>query len=205
MVAAVQPARCSFAMSLCTRCILYRLEPCIVLLRCGGLAGTWSRTKHFQSGRRERESPRVSCACNRAFDWAAEYSRTPRLSLVPLFLLALVSFPLPLTHTDFDASPLSTASLPTLSSSLQNAFSCISLQYFDPSCSLSRDVHPSLSLRLSPSLSLFLSLWDLVFFLLLFSHFCKYYDYPVSIYDSASVPVVDSRNDYSFIRLIRNC
>lgn len=109
---------------------MYLFSPCIVLLRSGGLAGTWSRTKHFQPGRRERESPRVSCACNRAFDWAAEYSRTPRLSLVPLFLLALVSFSLILSYRVFDASTLSTASLPTLSLSLQKAFSCISLKYF---------------------------------------------------------------------------
>lgn len=34
-----------------TRCMF---SPCIVLLRSGGLTGTWSRTKHFQLGRRER-------------------------------------------------------------------------------------------------------------------------------------------------------
>ena len=67
------------------------------------------------------------------------------------------AFPLPSMRADFDASTLSTASLPTLSLSLQNAFPCISLPYFHlfyPCflCALS-----SLSLQLSLPLSLSLA------------------------------------------------
>lgn len=145
-----------------TRCMF---SPCIVLLRSGGLTGTWSRTKHFQLGRRERESPRVSCACNRAFDWAAEYSRTPRLSLVPLFLLALVSFSLILSHVVFDAATLSTANLPTLSLSLQKAFSCISLKYFALCRSCLLDIPSSLRL-LRFFLFRFLTFFFLLFYII---------------------------------------
>lgn len=164
MIASVQTALCPLLDI--TRCMF---SPCIVLLRSGGLAGTWSRTKHFQLDRRERESPRVSCACNRAFDWAAEYSRTPRLSLVPLFLLALVSFSLILSHAVFDASILSTASLPTLSLSLQKAFSCISLKYFALCRSCLLDIPSSLLLRFS--LFRFLTSFFLFPFIL---YYCKY-------------------------------
>lgn len=108
--------------------------------------------------------------------------------------------PLLSTRADFDASTLSTASLPTLSLSLQNAFSCISLPRisisFIPAFSvLFLSYHcNSLSLSLSishiPSLSFFLSIFLRIL-----------YDYAIEAIMEMSIVAVNGRNDYDFKRV----